>query len=51
MSNVLMLETAKVIDQELLINRISAEKYVTAMKAKNDEIEEEISKITVKLAE
>ena len=51
MSKVLMVEAAKVADQELLINRLSAEKYVAAMKTKNDEIEEEISKITVKLAE
>lgn len=49
MSNVLMIESAKVADQELLINRISAEKYVTAMKAKNDEVEADISKLVVKL--
>ena len=49
MSNVLMIEAAKVADQELLINRISAEKYVTAMKAKNDEVEADISKLVVKL--
>ena len=50
MSNVLMIEAAKVADQELLINRISAEKYVTAMKAKNDEVEADISKLVAKLA-
>ena len=50
MSNVLMIESAKVADQELLINRISAEKYVTAMKAKNDEVEADISKLVAKLA-
>ena len=50
MSNVLMIEVAKVADQELLINRISAEKYVTAMKAKNDEVEADISKLVTKLA-
>ena len=50
MSNVLMIESAKVGDQELLINRISAEKYVTAMKAKNDEVEADISKLVAKLA-
>ena len=49
MSNVLMIESAKVADQELLINRISAEKYVTAMKAKTDEVEADISKLVAKL--
>ena len=49
MSNVLMIEAAKVADQELLINRISAEKYVAAMKTKNDEVEADISKLVTKL--
>ena len=51
MSKVLMIETAKVADQQLLVNRISAAKYVEAMKAKNDEVENEISKIAMKLGE